>query len=127
MFCPSNDTLQSITEKTKLLAQKCTQQIRVQQCLSPLKKDSAQHPLIGRDKDAAAATATAVVVTAIGNGGITVTEKPSSFKCFCPCKGPLNFKVLAKKIAATGAIGGGVTTAAKETTTKWYVKVIQMN
>lgn len=124
MFCPSNDTLQSITEKTKLLAQKCTQQIRVQQCLSPLKKDSAQHPLIGREKDAAA---TAVVLAATTNGGITVTEKPSSFKCFCPCKGPLNFKVLAKKIAATGGVGGGVTTAAKETTTKWYVKVIQMN
>lgn len=123
MFCPSNDTLQSITEKTKLLAQKCTQQIRVQQCLSPLKKDSAQNPLIGRDKDA---IATAVVVAATANGGITVTEKPSSFKCFCPCKGPLNFKVLAKKIAATG-VGGGVTTATKETTTKWYVKVIQMN
>lgn len=119
MFCPSNDTLQSITEKTKLLAQKCTQQIRVQQCLSPLKKDGA--PLISRDKDA-----TAVVVAATANAGITITEKPSSFKCFCPCKGPLNFKVLAKKIAATG-VGGGVTTATKETTTKWYVKVIQMN
>lgn len=115
MFCPSNDTLQSITEKTKLLAQKCTQQIRVQQCLSPLKKDNA--PLIGRDKDASA-----VVVAANG----AVTEKPSSFKCFCPCKGPLNFKVLAKKIAATG-VGGAVATAAKETTTKWYVKVIQMH
>ncbi|KAL7044864.1 hypothetical protein ACKWTF_002082 [Chironomus riparius] len=29
MFCPNNETLQNITEKTKLLAQKCSQQIRV--------------------------------------------------------------------------------------------------
>ena len=29
MFCPNNETLQTITEKTKLLAQKCSQQIRV--------------------------------------------------------------------------------------------------
>lgn len=29
MFCPPNDTLQQLTEKTKLLAQKCSQQIRV--------------------------------------------------------------------------------------------------
>lgn len=29
MFCPQNETIQQLTEKTKLLAQKCTQQIRV--------------------------------------------------------------------------------------------------
>lgn len=29
MFCPPNETLQQLTEKTKLLAQKCTQQMRV--------------------------------------------------------------------------------------------------
>ncbi|CRK93643.1 CLUMA_CG007172, isoform A [Clunio marinus] len=29
MFCPPNETLQQLTEKTKLLAQKCTQQKRV--------------------------------------------------------------------------------------------------
>lgn len=29
MFCPKNETLQNITEKTKLLAQKCSQQIRI--------------------------------------------------------------------------------------------------
>lgn len=29
MFCPPNETIQQLTEKTKLLAQKCTQQIRV--------------------------------------------------------------------------------------------------
>lgn len=44
MFCPSNDTIQNITEKTKLLAQKCSQQIRVSninsaQNSSPSKKD----------------------------------------------------------------------------------------
>lgn len=29
MFCPPNETIQQLTEKTKLLAQRCTQQIRV--------------------------------------------------------------------------------------------------
>lgn len=29
MFCPPNETIAQLTEKTKLLAQKCTQQIRV--------------------------------------------------------------------------------------------------
>lgn len=29
MFCSSNDTIQNLAEKTKLLAQKCSQQIRV--------------------------------------------------------------------------------------------------
>lgn len=29
MLCPNNETLQNITEKTKLLAQKCSQQIRM--------------------------------------------------------------------------------------------------
>lgn len=29
MFCPNNETLQNLTEKTKLIAQKCSQQIRV--------------------------------------------------------------------------------------------------
>lgn len=29
MFCPNNETLQNLTEKTKLLAQKCSQQIRI--------------------------------------------------------------------------------------------------
>lgn len=29
MFCPANETIQHLTEKTKLIAQKCTQQICV--------------------------------------------------------------------------------------------------
>lgn len=40
MFCPSNETLLSITEKTKLLAQKCTQQIRAQSGLSPMRRET---------------------------------------------------------------------------------------
>lgn len=83
MFCPPNDKLQNLTEKTKLLAQKCTQQIRNGQ------QQMLQIPF--------------------------TKEEKQNFKCFCPCKGPLNLKVLAKKQSLTN----------KETTTKWYVKVIQ--
>lgn len=116
MFCASSDTLQSITEKTKLLAQKC------HQCLSPLKKDV---PLIG---GAPAAAAAASVLTA--------SSEASTFKCFCPCKGPLNYKVLAKKtndgggVPPTGCckISATAISASKEpSSTKWYVKVIQIN
>lgn len=117
MFCPSNDTLQSITEKTKLLAQKCTHQMRTQPCLSPLKKDNTTAPLLNRKelKDG----------VIVASGG-SPTEKQSSFKCFCPCKGPLNFKVLSAKKTAAEKSGGGAAAARKLSTTKWYVKVIQI-
>lgn len=104
MFCPSNDTLQTISVKTKLLAQKCTQQIRLpNQCINSQKKDSAQTSLIQNENP----------------GGIVVTgstsDKPT-FQCFCPCKKSQdNFKTLPKK------------NSSKDITTKWYVKVINFN
>lgn len=127
MFCASSDTLQSITEKTKLLAQKCTQQIRVQQCLSPSAKKDAP-PLIGAGQQA---RDTVVTSTAAADQAAAT----ASFKCFCPCKGPLNFKVLAKKQIGDGSAVVGCckitatapTTGSKESSTKWYVKVIQIN
>ncbi|XP_037047754.1 ral guanine nucleotide dissociation stimulator-like 1 isoform X2 [Bradysia coprophila] len=95
MFCPSNDTLQTISVKTKLLAQKCTQQIH---CINPQKKDVTQASLIQNEYP----------------GGVVVsgsaTDRPT-FQCFCPCKQTLDtFKTLPKK------------SNTKDSTTKWYVK-----
>lgn len=120
MFCPSNEKLQSLTEKTKLLAQKCTQQIRVhQQCISgQLRKDSL--PLIAsqKEKDSLATTTSSCSSVVGGSGG--ESNKPN-FKCFCPCKGPLSFKVLSSSSRKNSNAG-----ANKEPTAKWYVKVIQI-
>uniref|UniRef100_A0A182M3T3 Uncharacterized protein n=2 Tax=Anopheles culicifacies TaxID=139723 RepID=A0A182M3T3_9DIPT len=124
MFCPSNETLQSITEKTKLLAHKCTQQIR--------------------NNAAAAATIDGGVP---GGGAAGAQQQPASvvdaprscskdaqasgkeerlggmaggtLRCFCPCKGTLS-KLMGRKVAATSKEGQS------QRTTKWYVKVIQM-
>lgn len=76
MFCPSNETLQSLSEKTKLLAQKCTQQIRVtaqHQCTPLIKKDGTQ------TKD---------------------IKISSGLRCFCPCKN--SFKINKKSPTKVG-------------------------
>lgn len=119
MFCPSNDTLSNITEKTKLLAQKCTQQIRVQHqqsCMSPGKKTSANN------NSAATTPLSSSITTTVFNSKDSLINKDDvncaknnvkpNFKCFCPCKGTLSLRALAKK------------SFSKETgTTRWYVKV----
>lgn len=99
MFCPSNDTLQTISVKTKLLAQKCTQQI---QCINTQKKDVAQASLIQNEYPG-------------GGGGGGATDRPT-FQCFCPCKQKSSdtLKTLPKK------------SSTKDTATKWYVKVITL-
>lgn len=103
MFCPPNDTLQTISVKTKLLAQKCTQQIRLpNQCINLQKKDVAQASLIQNENP---------------DGSIvsgTASDKPT-FQCFCPCKQTQEtHKTLPKK------------NSNKDITTKWYVKVITL-
>lgn len=103
MFCPSNDTLQTISVKTKLLAQKCTQQIRLpNQCINPQKKDVAQTSLIQNDSPG-------------GNIVSGSTSDKPTFQCFCPCKQSQDtVKTLQKK------------NSSKDITTKWYVKVITL-
>lgn len=135
MFCPSNDTLANITEKTKLLAQKCTQQIRVQQCVinSPVKTAVLQNSNSVNCNNVSAQQQqqqylSTTTTTTKNNKDFIVSSQDDSFflsnnsnkpngkpnfKCFCPCKGPLNIKVLTKK------------NLGKEANTKWYVKVIQ--
>lgn len=106
MFCPSNDTLQTISVKTKLLAQKCTQQIRLpNQCINTQKKDVAQASLIQNENPGG------IIV-----GGST-SDKPT-FQCFCPCKqSQETVKTLPKKNSSKES---------KDITTKWYVKVITL-
>lgn len=103
MFCPSNDTLQTISVKTRLLAQKCTQQIRLHQhCINGQKKDIAHTGLLQNDNTDGI----------IGSG--STSDKPT-FQCFCPCKQSQDtLKTLSKK------------STSKDITTKWYVKVITL-
>ncbi|XP_065075689.1 ral guanine nucleotide dissociation stimulator-like 1 isoform X1 [Ochlerotatus camptorhynchus] len=118
MFCPSNETLQNLTEKTKLLAQKCSQQIRVA---------SATYGSEQPEPDLAA-PATA----ATGAGSLPppppspVKEGTKSLRCLCPCKGTIS-KIIAKKV---GIVVAGKDHHHQQTTlpragtsnTRWYVK-----
>ncbi|XP_055691313.1 ral guanine nucleotide dissociation stimulator-like 1 isoform X2 [Lutzomyia longipalpis] len=58
MFCPSSDTIQTITEKTKLIAQKCSHQIL-----------AAAHQATTRDDQ-----------------DLLLLKDNIGFRCFCPCK-----------------------------------------
>uniref|UniRef100_A0AAG5DM82 Ras-GEF domain-containing protein n=1 Tax=Anopheles atroparvus TaxID=41427 RepID=A0AAG5DM82_ANOAO len=130
MFCPSNETLQNITEKTKLLAHKCTQQIRNSAGSAATAAASnatdgtvgdgstaTPHSLQGppgdpqrSSKETASFKESTGATTAIGDGG------KSSLRCFCPCKGTLS-KIMGKKYAGKEGQGSG-----QQRTTKWYVK-----
>lgn len=131
MFCPSNDTLSTITEKTKLLAQKCTQQIRVQHqqsCLSPGKKSNNNHnnTSILTTLSATVFNSKESLLNNKDDGGVSPSSEhqnnvKSNFKCFCPCKGSLSLRALTKrgfsKDTNTTSDGGS------GSTTRWYVKV----
>ncbi|EDS26786.1 cytochrome P450 6A1 [Culex quinquefasciatus] len=103
MFCPSNETLQNITEKTKLLAQKCTQQIRVS---SDQQTSGSGGATEGGQQDS---TGKVPPSPAKESGG------SKSLRCLCPCKGTLS-KIIAKKV---GAVTGK---EQPRSTTRWYVK-----
>uniref|UniRef100_A0A182W9K7 Ras-GEF domain-containing protein n=1 Tax=Anopheles minimus TaxID=112268 RepID=A0A182W9K7_9DIPT len=114
MFCPSNETLQSITEKTKLLAHKCTQQIR----------NNATAATIDGGGTAGVQQQSATVVdpprSCTKDGATAKDERPGgmaggTLRCFCPCKGTIS-KLMGRKYAATSKEGQS------QRTTKWYVK-----
>ena len=137
MFCPSNETLQSITEKTKLLAHKCTQQIRNNSNNSSNNSDGSSPTGGGGAAGAAAQAATTgghQPVPAVdpqrtckdGTAGGKDEGRPvglgggGTLRCFCPCKGTIS-KLMGRKYAASKEQQGQ-----SQRTTKWYVKVIQM-
>uniref|UniRef100_A0A182P9V0 Ras-GEF domain-containing protein n=1 Tax=Anopheles epiroticus TaxID=199890 RepID=A0A182P9V0_9DIPT len=126
MFCPSNETLQSITEKTKLLAHKCTQQIRHNNSSSN-SDGSAATGGVGGAAGAVAATgghqqsASAVDPQRTCKDGTAggKEERPvglggGTLRCFCPCKGTIS-KLMGRKYAASKE-------GQSQRTTKWYVK-----
>ncbi|XP_049300037.1 ral guanine nucleotide dissociation stimulator-like 1 isoform X2 [Anopheles funestus] len=116
MFCPSNETLQSITEKTKLLAHKCTQQIR-------------HNTAASTNSDGAGGTTGVQQQSAPGvdpqrscskDGPNAKEDRPGgmaggTLRCFCPCKGTIG-KLIGRKVAAASKEGQS------QRTTKWYVK-----
>ncbi|XP_062711541.1 uncharacterized protein LOC134289569 isoform X2 [Aedes albopictus] len=136
MFCPSNETLQNLTEKTKLLAQKCSHQIRVASGSASVygaseQSSAADAPLIATS---GVPTATAVVApmatdlppppppplpkAASTNNHAATKEGSRSLRCLCPCKGTIS-KMLAKKL---GASVGSKEHGTISSTTRWYVK-----
>lgn len=125
MFCATTDTIQSLTEKTKLLAQKCSQQIlsSTPSCVAPnidsvIVTNSRFYddvPSSPGDKSTCQSM-TILQLASEGNGG--QQQHDSSMhakdnfkeKCLCACKGTIG-RFMGKK------------SPGKERTTKWYIKV----
>lgn len=152
MFCPSNETLLSITEKTKLLAQKCTQQIRAQSGLSPMRREPPTFHLptpTGPPLPLAAApgvedntsnpkeTENGALPKVVSQKAMSENEVDTkeaevngggglaaSLNCFNSRGGMKVQQVTARK-KSTGGFSSSANTQ-KERTTMWYVKVIQM-
>lgn len=114
MFCATTDTIQSLTEKTKLLAQKCSQQIS---CVAPNSDsvivknsrfyDDESDVVVDKSQ-----SMTILQLASTGNGGGQHDAKDINFKdkCLCACKGTIG-RFMGKK------------SPGKERTTKWYIKV----
>ncbi|XP_063697385.1 ral guanine nucleotide dissociation stimulator-like 1 isoform X2 [Culicoides brevitarsis] len=116
MFCATTDTIQSISEKTKLLAQKCSQQIlQSPKCVSAPNDDIVK--AYSNDDDVVEnnnKNMTILDLASAGNGGQQFDQtgtQDANFKekCLCACKGTIG-RIMGKKVVA------------KERTTKWYIK-----
>uniref|UniRef100_A0A336MNK3 CSON004376 protein n=1 Tax=Culicoides sonorensis TaxID=179676 RepID=A0A336MNK3_CULSO len=121
MFCATTDTIQSLTEKTKLLAQKCSQQILAStpSCVGP--ECISNHENINTcGGDNISQSMTILQLASAGNGGhqqhetstvVHAKDKDHNFKekCLCACKGTIG-RFMGKK------------SPGKERTTKWYIK-----
>lgn len=113
MFCPNNDTLQNITEKTKLLAQKCSQQIRV----STMSMDSSSGQQLSTFKS---------YLNENHQDGVRDTDTSFSPTINCLTANLTSFNRLIKE--RCNAISSYTCntlprTRPKRATTKWYIKV----
>ena len=111
MFCSKNDVILSISEKTKLLAQKCTQTIRVHHCKTPANGQTLS------------AFSSSVPAQGILNGskadGKHNDISPSA--CFCGIAGSLRLKTRRKSLSDTDQRARK--RSVSSSTTTWYVKV----
>lgn len=123
MFCATTDTIQSLTEKTKLLAQKCSQQIlsSTPSCVAPNVDSIVANSQFYDDVvDSKNQSMTILQLASAGNGGhmpqhqhdnsTMVAKENFKDKCLCACKGTIG-RFMGKK------------SPGKERTTKWYIKV----
>lgn len=121
MFCATTDTFQSLTEKTKLLAQKCSQQIlsSTPSCVAPNVDSVVTNSTFYDDAvDSKSQSMTILQLASAGNGGHLHHDASSTMhakdnfkdKCLCACKGTIG-RFMGKK------------SPGKERTTKWYIKV----
>lgn len=113
MFCPSNETLQNITEKTKLLAQKCSQQIRV----TTISMDSSNGQQVSTFKS---------YLSENHSDEIRNLDSPLSPTINCLTANLTSFNRLIKE--RCNAISSYTCntlprTRPKRATTKWYIKV----
>ncbi|XP_050093231.1 ral guanine nucleotide dissociation stimulator-like 1 isoform X2 [Anopheles aquasalis] len=117
MFCPSNETLQNLTEKTKLLAHKCTQQIRAG-VTGGQEQGEAHGPGAGTEMPSSKGSELMVneALSVGADGG------KSTLRCFCPCKGTLS-KIMGKKLAGKlQPQHQQQEHQQSQRTTRWYVK-----
>lgn len=104
MFCSTNDVLLNITEKTKLLAQKCAH-IRNHNC----KNVSSAENTNADDKASDTANNSKPARCWIGGDH-------SNPACFCGIAGSLRLKLRKSLLDMSDSMGGNGTT-------RWYVKV----
>ena len=150
MFCPSNERLQNLTEKTKLLAQKCTQQIRAtnlvhQQSGCIGTTTTGQSTILTTTSAPETHSQTTTVDSKLINSTNlyikNCTNGKTSLRYLCPCKkGTLRQLITKRRCPLNLPQSNQEQTQQyvkeqlqqqpqhllnQQRTTKWYVKVIQ--
>jgi hypothetical protein len=137
MFYPSSDVLQDLTERTKLIAQKCSSQSRAQQNAEARESTDANLPVKSTGQDAAKSIASPQ--TCNHSNKFSTGPDKCRLNCLCAC-GKKNLASLNRLIKNRCSFMSNGTfnpftsfaqTSAntlpkrkpKKSSTKWYVKV----
>lgn len=127
MFCPPNDTIQQLTEKTKLLAQKCSQQMRV---TSTSTADVSDSSTFGAPKQQQVATFRSYIAEVEHDGEQTridfPADSPSPINCLTVNLASLNriIKNRCSFVSTTSyTFGTFPRKKPKRATAKWFIKV----
>lgn len=126
MFCPANETIQQLTEKTKLLAQKCSQQMRV----TSTSADVSDSSTFDSPKQQQVATFRSYIAEA-ETGGESAridfpVDSPSAISCLTVNLASLNriIKNRCSFVSTTSyTFGTFPRKKQKRATAKWFIKV----
>lgn len=123
MFCPSNDALQSLTEKTKLLAHKCTIRVSNSETATPTQPGNVH----------LSAPQSGNLASIPPNSALDSLNGKCRLNCLCSTS-KRNFATLNRIFKnRCGFMAANVTQFAsntlpkkksKKATTRWYIKVI---